>query len=344
MTECQNGVSFGGLVDADARRCHVPVSHGDPKDARQHPIRPLLVLHAGKRRRTEEPRGHGADDARTRPRYRPGADRASRRILSPARRRRPHHHRGDLGQRGRHRLHQRAGYLQPVPGRGHAEASRIYLQVAHSGAVSHPDFFAGLPPLAPSAVNPGLRAFTNEGFKETVVPREMTLDQIKSTIGDYAAAEDAKAPAGHVGRMGALPRRRQDLPDDGDGRLQSDRSNGCDLQPPRDAPQRLPLSHVQLVKAPNDLKGTPIQVLQETVTYFRPRIKGTLIANFGYDKTSANAVLAAKQADLVSFGNAFIGNPDLVRRMRKDIALSPSNRDLYYQGGAEGYTDYPPAA
>jgi N-ethylmaleimide reductase len=106
----------------------------------------------------------------------------------------------------------------------------------------------------------------------------------------------------------------------------------------------LPLSHVQLVKAPNDLTGTPIQVLQETVIYFRPRIKRTLIANFGYDKTSAEAVLAAKQADLVSFGNAFIGNPDLVRRMKEDIALSPSHRDLYYQGGAEGYTDYPPAA
>ena len=73
-------------------------------------------------------------------------------------------------------------------------------------------------------------------------------------------------------------------------------------------------------------------------------IKGTLIANFGYDKTSAEAVLAAKQADLVSFGNAFIGNPDLVRRMKADIALSPPNRDLYYQGGAEGYTDYPAAS
>jgi N-ethylmaleimide reductase len=41
--------------------------------------------------------------------------------------------------------------------------------------------------------------------------------------------------------------------------------------------------------------------------------------------------------------NPFVGNPDLVRRMRDDIALSPSKRDLYYQGGAEGYTDYPAA-
>jgi N-ethylmaleimide reductase len=106
----------------------------------------------------------------------------------------------------------------------------------------------------------------------------------------------------------------------------------------------LPLSHVQLIRAPNDLTGTAIQVLQDTVAYFRPRLKGTLIANFGFAKTSADAVLAAKHADLVSFGNAFIGNPDLVRRMRDGIALTQPNRDLFYQGGAEGYTDYPPAS
>jgi hypothetical protein len=29
--------------------------------------------------------------------------------------------------------------------------------------------------------------------------------------------------------------------------------------------------------------------------------------------------------------------------MRDGIALSTSNRDLYYQGGGEGYIDYPPA-
>ena len=50
----------------------------------------------------------------------------------------------------------------------HAEGGTIFLQLAHSGAVSHPDFFGGEPPLAPSAVNPGLRAFTEEGFKGTV--------------------------------------------------------------------------------------------------------------------------------------------------------------------------------
>jgi 2,4-dienoyl-CoA reductase-like NADH-dependent reductase (Old Yellow Enzyme family) len=37
----------------------------------------------------------------------------------------------------------------------HDAGGRIFAQLAHSGAVSHPDFFDGRLPMAPSAVNPG---------------------------------------------------------------------------------------------------------------------------------------------------------------------------------------------
>jgi N-ethylmaleimide reductase len=269
----------------------------------------------------------------------------------------------------------------------HAEGGRIYLQIAHSGAGSHPDFFDGQPPLAPSAVNPGLKAFTNEGFKDTVTPREMTIDQIRSTIDDYAkAAKNAKA-AGfdgvelHSATTYLLPQflnSKLNVRMDAYGGSAENRSRivveilealiaewglgriGVKLSPtmamggfgPTDQTvatyehlvkrlSSLPLSHVQLVKAPNDLTETPIAVLQDTIAYFRPILKGTLIANLGYDKAKADAVLEAKQADLVSFGNSFIGNPDLVRRMKEAIPLNRPNRDLFYQGGAEGYTDYP---
>jgi N-ethylmaleimide reductase len=76
----------------------------------------------------------------------------------------------------------------------HGEGGRIYAQLAHSGAVSHPDFLDGEAPLGPSAVNPGLKAFTPSGFKDTVTPRAMTLAEIAETIQDYAlAASNAKA-------------------------------------------------------------------------------------------------------------------------------------------------------
>ena len=46
-------------------------------------------------------------------------------------------------------------------------------------------------------------------------------------------------------------------------------------------------------------------------------------------------------ADLVSFGRAFIGNPDLVERLRLGLPLREADPDTYYQGGEVGYLDYP---
>jgi N-ethylmaleimide reductase len=75
----------------------------------------------------------------------------------------------------------------------HDDGGVIFAQLAHSGAISHPDFFGGDLPLAPSAVNPGLRAFTPDGFKDTVTPRAMTVGEIHRTVGDYrVAAQNAK--------------------------------------------------------------------------------------------------------------------------------------------------------
>jgi N-ethylmaleimide reductase len=69
-----------------------------------------------------------------------------------------------------------------------------------------------------------------------------------------------------------------------------------------------------------------------------------LIANWDFDKASANAAIGSGHADLVSFGSFFIGNPDLVHRLQDDIVLNPSSGETYYQGGAEGYIDYPAAS
>ncbi|GLY04688.1 MULTISPECIES: alkene reductase [Actinoplanes] len=46
-------------------------------------------------------------------------------------------------------------------------------------------------------------------------------------------------------------------------------------------------------------------------------------------------------ADLISFGRAFIANPDLVERLRTGVALAPVDEATYYQGGDAGYLTYP---
>jgi N-ethylmaleimide reductase len=76
----------------------------------------------------------------------------------------------------------------------------------------------------------------------------------------------------------------------------------------------------------------------------RRLFKGALIANNMYDKALAIEALQAGTADLIAFGRAFIGNPDLVERLRKDAPLSPSDPATYYGGGAKGYSDYPTLA
>jgi len=64
------------------------------------------------------------------------------------------------------------------------------------------------------------------------------------------------------------------------------------------------------------------------------------MVNNGYDKSLAEQVVA-EGADLVAFGQAYISNPDLVERLRKNAPLNEPDRKTFYGGGAKGYTDYP---
>ncbi|WP_369243864.1 alkene reductase [Streptomyces sp. R41] len=48
----------------------------------------------------------------------------------------------------------------------------------------------------------------------------------------------------------------------------------------------------------------------------------------------------ANGADLISFGRAYIANPDLVERLRIGAPLNESDRDTWYGGGDAGYLDY----
>jgi 2,4-dienoyl-CoA reductase-like NADH-dependent reductase (Old Yellow Enzyme family) len=50
----------------------------------------------------------------------------------------------------------------------------------------------------------------------------------------------------------------------------------------------------------------------------------------------------AGSIDLAAFGQAFIGNPDLVARLQNGWPLTVPDRDTFYVGTAKGYIDYPP--
>jgi len=73
----------------------------------------------------------------------------------------------------------------------------------------------------------------------------------------------------------------------------------------------------------------------------RAAFRGPLILNSDYDVVRAEADLASGVADAISFGRPFIGNPDLVERIRTGATWSADNPKTWYSPGAEGYTDYP---
>jgi len=74
---------------------------------------------------------------------------------------------------------------------------------------------------------------------------------------------------------------------------------------------------------------------------FRAHYRGALVANLGFTRESGNDLLERRLADAVAFGVPFIANPDLVDRFAHGHPLADGNRETYYAGGVEGYTDYP---
>ncbi|MFG6464385.1 alkene reductase [Roseateles sp. DXS20W] len=75
----------------------------------------------------------------------------------------------------------------------------------------------------------------------------------------------------------------------------------------------------------------------------RRRFMGPYIANNGYDRAMALDAVASNRADAVAIGRPFISNPDLVERIRNDLPWAAPQKETFYGGGAEGYTDYPMA-
>ncbi len=81
----------------------------------------------------------------------------------------------------------------------HAAGGRIFVQLWHCGRISHPDFHAGEPPVAPSAIRPAGQAFTLEGMKDFVTPRALDTDEIPDIVDQYRHAAACAMDAGFDG-------------------------------------------------------------------------------------------------------------------------------------------------
>ena len=73
----------------------------------------------------------------------------------------------------------------------------------------------------------------------------------------------------------------------------------------------------------------------------RPHFTGPIIAAGGFDRAGAEAIVERGDADLVAFGRFFSSNPDLPRRLKERLPLTPYIRDAFWGGDEHNYSDFP---
>lgn len=98
---------------------------------------------------------------------------------------------------GIHSAAQTAGWRR-VTDAVRAEGGRMFLQLQHGGRVGHPDT-SGLIPVAPSPVALPETIHTPTGRRPPVVPRAMTVEDIHTTVADFAQAARNAVEAGFAG-------------------------------------------------------------------------------------------------------------------------------------------------
>ncbi len=262
----------------------------------------------------------------------------------------------------------------------HARGGRIMLQLWHVGRVAHPLLRPdGALPVGPSAIAAPGMAETPDGPRPYPVPQALSPAGIADVVAQFRAAAANARAAGfdgielHAGNgflldqfLRASSNRRTDAYGGSIAnrlRLLLEVTEAvCEVWPAGRVGVRIspinPWGGMQ-DSDPAALFGAAAAALSvRNIAYLhvaeartrrpmfgwsrlRDRFGGAYIANGGFDRYCAEAALSSGRADLISFGRAFIANPDLVQRLRLGVALRPADPAVYYGGGAVGYTDYP---
>ncbi|KAI8389466.1 hypothetical protein BD560DRAFT_419690 [Blakeslea trispora] len=83
-------------------------------------------------------------------------------------------------------------------------------------------------------------------------------------------------------------------------------------------------------------------VNEDSLTPYRRIWKGPFISGGGFSTNLPYAFeMAEKTGNLLSFGRAFLSNPDLPERLRNGWELNKYDRSKFYGNTADGYIDYP---
>jgi N-ethylmaleimide reductase len=104
---------------------------------------------------------------------------------------------------------------------------------------------------------------------------------------------------------------------------------------------KLDFAYVELMKRSAYFPSPDHYPADDEIDLFGKMIKQTVVANAGYDQSSAETEMEKGIAKLVSFGTLFLANPDLPKRFAIAAELNQPDRATMFGGAAAGYIDYP---
>ncbi|MFD4902353.1 alkene reductase [Streptomyces sp. NBC_01685] len=263
----------------------------------------------------------------------------------------------------------------------HAAGGRIFAQIMHAGRIGHPVLLPdGLIPVAPSPVAAPGQVYTHVGPKDFVEPHELTDEEIRATIGDFATASRNAIDAGFDGveLHGANGYLIQQFLAPNTN-LRTDAWGGPDT-----ARIRFAVEVVKAVVAEIGAERTAIRISpgnpyngieepepdavytalvaeleplglaylhvleqadgRELTLALRKQFTGTLVINVFSDGPTGpehHTVIDDGIADIISYGALFLANPDLPARLKAGGPFNTPDPKTFFGGGAEGYTDYP---
>lgn len=261
----------------------------------------------------------------------------------------------------------------------HDKGGHIFIQLMHAGRMSHldntPHHRQGV---APSAIAPGAGMFTVKGMLDIPAPRMLTTAEVRQTVADFrfAARRAVEAGADGVEIHGAnayliqqfLAPSANTRTDAYGGSLENrarfaievataiGEEIGADRTAIRLSPGTTmwgidegaegPDLYRYLVAELGKLGLAYLHIMHQgdepLLSDIRQLWKGTLILNRpGSPRDQIGADVASGLADLEAYGQMVLANPDFVERLKTKAPLNDANRNAFFGGAAQGYTDYP---
>ena len=261
----------------------------------------------------------------------------------------------------------------------HDKGGLILAQLWHVGRVSHPDLLNGEMPVSASAVQQAGYVSLLRPKREYVVPRALEISEIKTIVEQYKQAAIRAKAAGFDGvelhaangyLIDQFLQSSTNQRDDEYGGSVENRTRllmevtdvlievwgasrvGVHLAPRSDehdmgdADPRETFGYAleQLGKRKIAFFFTREYLADDSISEDMKQRSGGVpyIANMRLSRDDAIDLLASGKADAVSFGKAYIANPDLYERLVQDAPLN----ELVFENmigsqTAEGYIDYP---